>query len=210
MSWSSKISNAEYIIIQHRLPDVNSIISGVKFRNGYAVVIKDSKIHSQLKKLPLLKGTADQPLIHLRKLKFITRSQDILTIYGRDVYTAYMKILNQTLNTEAQIAHIKAEEEHMLSDRCKFRTKLGTLCQHEVNEKSPSDFCTHHLIKDQKLLELLNIKTPSVLTKKETLELRIKVNNKLEKFPKYKIKEALEEWQQNQISLQEAKSPLEE
>lgn len=210
MSWNSKISNAEYIIVKHKLPDVNSIISGIKFRGGYGVVIKDSKTYASLKRLPLLKGNEDLPLIHLRQLKFITRSQDVLTIYGKDIYTAYMKALNETLDTEAHEAHAKAEAAHMLSDKCKFRTKLGTLCVNEVHEKSPMEHCTFHLVEDIKLLELMNLKPNKIMTKTEKSEFKIKFYKKLEKVPKYKIKEALEEWEQNQTDPQEAKLPLEE
>ena len=76
MTWTTKTLERvnEYVVIKHALKDMNGNLVGVKFRGGYAVVIKGGKAYKQLKMLPLVKGQPEFPLIFLRQLPFITRT----------------------------------------------------------------------------------------------------------------------------------------
>ena len=74
-TWSTKTlgRDKEFVVIQHKIRDINGMINGVKFRGGYAVVEKDSKTYINLKKLPMLKNAPEYPLTHLSNLIFVTR-----------------------------------------------------------------------------------------------------------------------------------------
>lgn len=104
--WTTKGlgSTKNYVVIKHPLKGVNNVVNGVTFREGYAVVEKDSKTYHHLRKIPLLHKAQEQPLTHLRKLRFITRTSDVKMVYGQDVYMAF-------LNAEAQEKEAKIQEE---------------------------------------------------------------------------------------------------
>ena len=85
--WTTRTTNrsGEYIVIKHQLRGINYRVKGVRFRDGYAVVEKGSKTHAELKKIPLLQNAEEFELLHLRKLRFITRTADVKAVYGTDV-----------------------------------------------------------------------------------------------------------------------------
>lgn len=99
----------EYIIIKHYLPGINGKIQGVTFRGSYGVVEKGSKMHRALMRMPVFKNASELPLIALPKLPFITRTRDIENVYGRDVYTKYMKAILEE-QEKAKLAK-QAEED---------------------------------------------------------------------------------------------------
>lgn len=145
----------DYIVIRHPLRDMDGMISGVKFRRGYAVVEKGSKYYSIIKKLPYLKSALEFPLEHLKKLPFILRDREVEVIYGKDVYVHYMKAITAFNKKQAEEKK-KAEEEAHLSSKtlCQKTTRDGELCKHEAFEASPSQYCKIHLFDDPKIEEL--------------------------------------------------------
>lgn len=184
MTWTTKTLERvnEYVVIKHALKDMNGNLVGVKFRGGYAVVIKDSKSYLQLKQLPLVKDQPEFPLLFLRKLPFITKTLDVKFIYGPAVYARYLEQLQPVIdiekdvrNEEAIVAH--TEEKHL----CAYTTVRGDLCLQEVYELSPSKHCKKHILEDPKL-EALGIIVPSRLTKDQKREYKEKVISKLEKL----------------------------
>jgi hypothetical protein len=88
---TSQVGEKKYIVLQHTLKGVNHTVNGIKFRDGYAVVEKDSKTYYFLKRIPVLKAAKEYPLLHLRNLHFITRALDIRTVYGQDVYAKFLQ-----------------------------------------------------------------------------------------------------------------------
>jgi len=102
--WTTKSLDRarNYIVIQHTLRGVNYVINGIRFRDSYAVVEKDSKTYHGLKRVPVLRAVKEYPLTHLAKLPFITRPADIRMVYGQDVYITFIK--EQQKEQEAQIA----------------------------------------------------------------------------------------------------------
>lgn len=190
MTWTTKALDRvrDYVVIQHRLRDINGEIAGIKFRHGYAVVEKGCKAYLKLKSLPMLKGTQEFPLLHLRKLKFITRTLDVKLIFGQDVYYQYLEQLNKALAEEAETAKEQAEHEHIFEKKsCAYRTKSGELCKHNAYERSLSGYCVKHIILDEHL-ESFGIKVPSRLTIKEKGEWRDKILYKLESLPKSRFR----------------------
>lgn len=189
MVWSTKYLGKErdYIVIKHRLSDIDGFIEGVKFRRGYGVVDKNSKAYIRLKKLPLIKDGLEFPIIHLKKLKFIIRNRDIETVYGKDVYIHFMNKYTEYMTVKNEQDRVEAENQHLSDDvHCKYRKDDGELCKNEVCDVSPSQYCIPHLFKDPQL-ESLNIKIPKMLTKDEKKELREKVIKKLTRMKLSKV-----------------------
>lgn len=180
--WTTKALDRDitYIVLRHTLPGVNNTINGVKFRGGYAVVEKNSKVYHSLKKIPVLNKSQEYPLLHLRKLSFITRAKDILQVYGKDVYWRYLKELEVELDKEHQIEQEHQIQEHIETGGCTFIKPDGHTCKDTAQENSPSQYCTTHLLEDPKLAEL-GLEKPKFMSKQERKEFRVKVNKFLEK-----------------------------
>ena len=172
----------DFVVIKHSLKDINGNVGGVKFRGGYAVVERNSKAYKLIKSLPLIKNQADLPLIHLRKLPFITRTLDVKLIYGPNVYIKYLEELHKEVEEENVIAKEEAEvvhkEKHNL---CAYKTPNGNLCANEALSTSPSKFCKRHLLDDPKIEEVTGLKIPKRLTNQEKKEWKEKALNRLEK-----------------------------
>lgn len=180
--------NSEFIVVKHKLRGINYTVKGIKFRDGFAVVEKDSKTYFELKKLPVLRNMEEFPLLHLRKLKFITRTADVKLIFGQDVYRVYLAALQIALDDEAEqaeeaavIAHAEQEVSHLNEDvKCHFRSpNSGELCNFPHLKKSLSKYCVKHILEDPKLEEMGFEKVPRFISKKERQELKEKIANKL-------------------------------
>lgn len=177
----NKSRPGDYIVIKHALKDMNGLVGGVKFRGGYAVVERNSKVYQQIKKLPMIKGQPEYPLLHLKELSFITRTADIKLIFGIDVYNKYKALIEAQLASKTQEETVKKEEEHIeVHNRCSFRQPSNNeLCSYTALENSPSGYCKKHILEDPKLNEVIDFKIPSRLTKDETKKYKEKVLKKL-------------------------------
>jgi anti-sigma28 factor (negative regulator of flagellin synthesis) len=109
--WTTKAlnKNADYIVIRHSLRGINSTICGVRFRDSYGVVERNSKTYTQLKRMPVFKGDQEYDLTFLLKLPFITRPLDIKQVYGHEVYVKYLQAVNEE-QKQAELAK-QAQEE---------------------------------------------------------------------------------------------------
>jgi len=186
MVWTTRSLDRkrDYVVIKHKLRDMNGTIAGVKFRGGYAVVEKDSKTYKQIKSLPLIKHEPEFPLLHLRKLPFVTRTLDVKIIYGQDVYRYYLEQLMTVLEEEKLQREADAEVQHVVEHKgCAFRSKDGDLCKFNALVNSPSNYCRKHVLYDPKLEEL-GIKVPKRLTSKEKVEWKDRIIGKLESLLK--------------------------
>lgn len=183
MAWNTKSSLnrvKEYVVLQHRLKDMNGNIAGVKFRGGYCVVEKGSKAYISLRQLPLLKGQPEFPILHLRKLQFITRTMDVKMVYGNDIYYHYVRELNKVVEVEAEEREAAKEENHIKIHLCGYRTAKGSMCQFPAMEHSPSKYCKMHILNDAKLIEL-GIELPAKMTKEEKKKYKEIIVAKLER-----------------------------
>jgi len=184
MTWTTKTLERvnEYIVIKHDLRDMNGSLAGIKFRGGYAVVAKGSKAYTQIKKLPSLTRWQEYPLLFLRKLPFITRTDDVKMVYGQDVYAQYLKLLQVEINKEEEEREVQAEVKHIEEHkRCAYRLPNGAMCTLEAFEQSPGKHCRRHLLEDEKLAEL-GIIVPKRLAKDEVKKHKEIVINKLAKL----------------------------
>ena len=116
--WSTKSFDRErdYIVLQHTLKGVNYVINGVKFRDSYAVVEKDSKTYYFLKKVPVLRAAREYPLTHLSNLKFISRASDVKVVYGQDVYKSFLKQVAQekdAIEAKAELERLEIEDKQL-------------------------------------------------------------------------------------------------
>lgn len=110
--WTTKALDRarNYIVIQHTLRGVNYVINGVRFRDSYAVVEKDSKTYYSLKKVPVLRAVKEFPLTYLSKLPFITRPLDIKMVYGQDVYVTFLREQEKEQEAQQALAELRKLE----------------------------------------------------------------------------------------------------
>lgn len=186
--WLSKSSgrDCEYIVLRHTLRGANYNVNGVKFRDGYAVVEKGSKVHIGLKKIPVLRAAQEFPLTWLRKLPFITRPLDVRNVYGVDVYVKYLKELETELAQEAQTKKVEQEIKHVEEKNCAHRTEKSggqDLCKEKALEQSPSGLCLRHILSEPRLQEL-GIDVPRFIPKKDKWAMKEKVAEELAKLKK--------------------------
>jgi hypothetical protein len=168
-----------YVVIKHTLRNINGLISGVKFRDGYAVVKKGSKIYNTIKKLPLIKNTQDYPLTHLKNLKFITRSLDIKLIYGKEIYNEYIKQITPIELEEKEAAVV---EQHVAAaGLCAFKNQQGKLCDMVPTEESLKGYCKRHILEDELAVEKAGIRIPKIMTKSEKANFRERVLQALQR-----------------------------
>lgn len=183
--WTTKTDNKKrnYIVMKHTLKGVNYVINGIKFRDGYAVVEKDSKTYYMLKKIPVLRKALEYPLLHLRELIFITRPLDVKTVYGQNVYRQYLEVLTTKVKEEVVERKIEEEITHVEENsKCAYRLEGSEeLCNMDATIISPSKYCKHHILKDPKLLETIGVEVPRFLSKDQRRKLREEVLEKLEK-----------------------------
>lgn len=119
--WTTKAFEKarDYIVIQHTLRGVNYVVNGIRFRDSYAVVEKNSKTYHTLKRIPVLRAIREFPLTHLAKLPFITRHADIKMVYGQDVYVSFLREYQEQENQEKALAELQRleKEDQILKQR---------------------------------------------------------------------------------------------
>jgi hypothetical protein len=166
---------------------VNYVVNGIRFRDSYAVVEKDSKTYRTLMQIPVLKGAMEYPLIFLRKLRFVTRPLDIKMIYGADVYSQYIRELEKDIAKEVDEKTIQEEIKHVVEEKkCAYKTdfsKGSKLCKEKSLDISPSGYCTRHILMEPQLEEL-GIIIPKFITKVDKPKYKEKVLADLEKLAK--------------------------
>jgi len=180
--WTTKASGRDrhFIVLQHKIKGVNYVVNGVKFRESYAVVEKDSKMYRTLMQVPVLKGAREFPLIFLRQLPFITRTLDVKNVFGQEVYIQYLKELDvfieeQKVKKEVEVELSQQEQEvKHVEHKCSHRLDSGKLCSHEAVKHSPSGYCNTHFLEDPKFASM-GIQIPRFMTKKEKQKLKEKL-----------------------------------
>ena len=177
--WSARSLGRErdYIVLKHPTKGINTTVSGVKFRDSYAVVEKDSKVYYQLKRMPQLRASREFPLIFLEKLPFVITPIEVKYVYGADVYNHFMIVRDEELKKRAEIQKEVSEESHVEElKKCAYRTKVtGELCKYNALDESPSAFCMRHLLEDPEL----GIDIPQYMSKRDRKELAKRVFAKI-------------------------------
>ena len=156
--WTTKALDRarNYIVLQHQLKGVNYIINGIKFREGYAVVEKGSKTYHMLKRIPVLRAAKEYPITYLRKLSFISRSQDVKAVYGQDVYNQFL-IEEAKLNNANNIIQKLQQAEQ--------KEKIQEMREQEIAKKLENEAQIQEALvaNDTQKVEELKKETPKIL-----------------------------------------------
>lgn len=144
--YNSKNVEREYVVVKHQLRGIDTEILGVRYREGYGVVAKDSKEYYNLKQIKLC-VVAEYPITTLGRLKCVTSPAQIKTIWGSNIYAAYKKAI-------AAKAQTKLEEqaeviEPIVKTKCEKETFFGTQCKNDAVEASC--YCKVHIAFDTRI-----------------------------------------------------------
>lgn len=149
--YNSKNIEREYIVVKHQLRGVDIEILGVRYREGYAVVAKDSKEYTRLCQIKLA-VTAEYPLIKLRTLKCITNNAQVKTIWGQHIYKAYLKAIKANRDDLLELSKTTKAPIEVLelnTAQCSQATKAGDQCKN--NSIDGSHFCKKHIHFDARI-----------------------------------------------------------
>ena len=184
-TWTTKALSRtrNYIVLKHKLKGVNYTVHGVKFRDGFAVVEKDSKTYNMLKQMPILKNAQELPLTFLQQCKFITRILDIKIVYGQDVYRCFIEQLEKEQNSKYLEELVQKESAHLQTGGCSYRFKSNLLCEQQAVENSPSQYCQRHILEDTQL-EALGVHVPRYIAKDEKEKIKNKIIRQLKDVKK--------------------------
>lgn len=145
--YNSKNVEREYVVVKHQLKGIDTEILGIRYRDGYGVVAKDSKEYYNLKQIRLA-VVAELPIIFLKTLKCITNAAQVKTIWGNAVYVAYKKELTKALKQVEQTQDSVVIEE-IETIRCEGTTGAGGQCKNDALEGSV--FCKKHVHFDKRI-----------------------------------------------------------
>jgi hypothetical protein len=197
--WSTKsVGGRDYTVIQHPLRDTSTKVCGVKFHCGYGVVQKESKAYKMLKSMPLFRNAKEFPLTLLKSLKFVTRSQDIALIYGKDIFITYQReLIEHNKKQEAQkFEETRSERNSDKSSKCKYLLLHNDFCNNEKVFGS-NGYCRMHILEDRELIKEMGIEIPSYVGRegfgKETSHFLAKICKKIEQYTREKSKKELSE-----------------
>lgn len=146
--YNSKSVEREYVVVKHQLKGIDTEILGVRYRQGYGVVAKNSKEYYNLKQIRLC-VTEEYPLTFLKTLSCVTNDAQVRTIWGNNVYTAYKKLI------DAEFQKMKEQEveeviiEPLNKFQCEQITASGTQCKNDSLDNSC--FCRVHIHFDKRI-----------------------------------------------------------
>ncbi len=146
--YNSKSVEREYIVVKHQLKGIDTEILGVRYRQGYGVVAKDSKEYYNLKQIKLC-VTAEYPITFLKTLACITGDTQVRTIWGNNIYTAYKKALQSEYARMEQNQIEQVEIEPLVKYQCEQVTGSGNQCKNDAIDNSC--FCKVHIHFDKRI-----------------------------------------------------------
>lgn len=146
--YNSKNVERDYVVVKHQLRGIDTEVLGIRYREGYGVVAKNSKEYYNLKQMRLC-VIAEYPLTFLKTLKCITNDKQVKTIWGNAVYAAYikeiMKVIEASKKTEDEAIIIEEIEKQ----QCESMTASGSQCKNDSIEGSI--FCKKHIHFDKRI-----------------------------------------------------------
>jgi hypothetical protein len=146
--YNSKNVEREYVVVKHQLRGIDTEVLGVRYREGYGVVAKNSKEYYNLKKIKLC-IVAEYPITALGSLKCVTAPAQIKTIWGANVFNAYKKALAEQAKKEEETQEVKDYIEPLEKIQCEKETAAGTQCKNDAIEHSC--FCRVHIHFDKRI-----------------------------------------------------------
>jgi hypothetical protein len=137
--------DTEFIVVQHTLRGFEGEIMGLKYRQGYAVVIKNSKTHRDLSKIKPKPNKKEFDITHLENLACVINPRQIQYIWGKAVYDYYKRVKFKTENP----TDIRVQLEDM--PKCVAKTKSGSDCMNKAI--THSQYCKAHIQLDPRIKE---------------------------------------------------------
>jgi hypothetical protein len=170
--YGKNIRHLEFVVVKHKLKGLETEILGVKYREGYAVVAKDTKTYQQLKKIRNAID-AEYPITHLENLSCVINDKQVRYIWGQAVFDYYIKKKHEVENmTDLQKGFSEAPEcTHIKEDETKCLAKA----------MKNADYCIHHIKFDERVRE--DFESLPMMPKAEKKKL-------IKKIIKEKIKES--------------------
>lgn len=142
--YGKHIRNLEFIVVKHKLKGLETELLGVRYRDGYAVVAKNTKVYHELKKIRNAVD-AELPITHLSKLSCVINDKQVQYIWGRAVYEYYIKIKHQVDSVPEAAERLKQAPE------CEHIKEDGQKCLSKAIKGS--NLCIHHIKFDERLKE---------------------------------------------------------
>jgi len=165
--------NREFIVVKHKLPKIETTVMGVRYREGYAVVEKNSKTYKALKIMKMA-VTKEFPITFLDTLGCVVNSRQIQYIWGKEIYHFF---LSQKLRTESREPKELKEANDKLPF-CEFTKGDGNKCK--IKALKVSEYCRAHLKEDERLAEDFQ-SMPKYMEKADRKKYIDKLIKKLEK-----------------------------
>jgi hypothetical protein len=144
--YGKNLRNLEFVVIKHKLKGLETELLGIRYREGYAVIAKNTKVYHELKKIRNAID-AEFPITHLGKLACVINDKQIQYIWGKAVYDYYLKKKFEVQNTPEIVKKLAEapECEHIKEDGQKCLSKAikgASLCIHHIrfDERVKDDF----------------------------------------------------------------------
>ena len=156
--------DTQFIVIQHSLRGFEGEIHGIKYRQGYGVVVKNSKVYRDLKKIKPTPINKEFEITHLENLKCVINSRQIQYIWGKAVYEYYKRVKFKTDNPHDIRVTTKELPE------CIGQTKAGAKCKSKAIKGS--EYCKKHIQHDPRIkddcekLGIMPVKAKKVIINK--------------------------------------------
>jgi hypothetical protein len=155
--YNSKNVERQYVVVKHQLPGIDTTLLGVRYREGYGVVAKNSKEYDNLKRIKMA-VVAEFPLTFLKTLKCIISDAQVKAIWGSAIYAAYRKEITKALK-QIEETNESVIIEEIVKHKCEGTTAAGSQCKNDAVDGSI--FCKKHIHFDTriaaKLIEAGNI-----------------------------------------------------
>jgi len=163
----------EFIVVKHKLPKIETVVMGIRYREGYAVVEKNSKTYKSLKTIKMA-IIQELPITYLETLGCVVNDKQIQYIWGKEVYNYF---LSKKLNTKSNEPQVLKEANDKLPF-CEHTKEDDTKCRNKALKVS--DYCRAHILNDERLAEDF-AKMPRIMAKPDRKKYIDKLIKKLEK-----------------------------
>jgi len=144
--YTVKCKPRDYVVVKHQVSGINTEINGITYREGYGVVLRNSKEYTQLKHIRLAIAS-EHPIELLGKLKCVIRPSEIKNIWGNNVYSAYLMAVKADSERTVPLQDVEKRVY------CSHVKEDGTVCKRYRLDKLTT--CRFHVLHDPKLSKYL-------------------------------------------------------
>lgn len=141
-----KEAASEFILVKHSIRGFEGSILGVRYRDGYGVVLKNSKEYYQIQTMRPKPISDEFPLDYIQNLAFIVNEKQVKYIWGDHIYKKYKSLKDNPKKVQLEKNVSKAVDcsyEKLNGDKCKGKAMGG------------ADYCFTHMKKQPEIKEVL-------------------------------------------------------